>query len=41
VWYGAGVWGLLDGAQVRLEYSRADFDLLDAEVISLNVAWLF
>jgi OOP family OmpA-OmpF porin len=41
LWYGAGVWGLLDGAQVRLEYSRADFDLLDAEVVSLNVAWLF
>jgi len=41
LWYGAGVWGLLDGAQVRLEYSRADFDLLDAEVVSLNIAWLF
>lgn len=40
-WYGVGLWGLLDGAQVRLEYSRASFDLMDAEVTSLSIAWLF
>jgi outer membrane immunogenic protein len=40
-WYGAGIWGLLDGAQVRLEYTKADFELVDTDQLSLSIAWMF
>jgi hypothetical protein len=38
---GAGVMATMDTVHVRLEYGQADFDLLDAGRVSLNLAWLF
>jgi hypothetical protein len=38
---GAGIRARVDGAQLRLEYDRIDWDDFDSERISLNVAWLF
>ena len=38
---GAGMRALVDGAHLRLEYDRIDWDAFDSERISLNVAWLF
>jgi OOP family OmpA-OmpF porin len=39
--FGAGLRVMLDGAHLRLEYDRIDWDAFDSERISLNVAWLF
>jgi hypothetical protein len=39
--FGAGVRAMIDGAHLRLEYDRIDWDAFDSERISLNVAWLF
>lgn len=41
VWYGIGIWRSFETAQIRLEYSRSEFELLDIDHISLSVAWLF
>jgi OmpA-OmpF porin, OOP family len=38
---GVGLRTVLDGAQIRLEYDRADFELTDTQLISLSVAWIF
>jgi hypothetical protein len=38
---GAGIMTKMDVVHVRLEYDQADFELLDAGRVSLNLAWLF
>jgi OmpA-OmpF porin, OOP family len=39
--FGAGIRTMLDGAQIRLEYDRVEFDAIDVARVSLSVAWLF
>ena len=38
---GAGFRTMFDGAQIRLEYDRIDFDAMDVDRVSLSIAWLF
>jgi hypothetical protein len=39
--YGVGVRTMMEGAQVRLEYNNADFDIVDTKQYQLSVVWLF
>jgi OOP family OmpA-OmpF porin len=38
---GVGIRGMMDVVHVRLEYNRTEFDVLDANRVSLSLAWLF
>jgi OmpA-OmpF porin, OOP family len=39
--YGIGIRTMMEGAQVRLEYNKADFDIVDTQQYQLSVVWLF
>jgi len=39
--YGVGVRTMMEGAQVRLEYNKVDFDIVDTQQYQLSVVWQF
>jgi OOP family OmpA-OmpF porin len=39
--YGVGVRTMLDNSEIRLEYLRTDFDVVEIDLVQLSVAWLF
>jgi len=39
--YGLGVRTMMEGAQVRLEYNKSDFDIVGIQQYQISVVWLF
>ena len=39
--YGFGIWGQVENALLRLEYTRGEFEDVDMDLISASVVWRF